>query len=161
MRVPSYTELALGIAIGGTALGALLPAFYKNLHASHLTEATQGLHDIGVGALTYAKGKDPSEAFPPPAPLTPTQVPRGTRVTDPPGTWDHLTWAALGFSVTTAHSFSFSFDSTNDPVKATFVARAHGDLDGDGDRSLFELRGECTTEGARVLPELIVEREVE
>lgn len=99
---------------------------------------------------------------PPPAPLTPAEVPRGDRVTDKPGAWDHLTWAALGFSMSHEHYFSFAFDSENQASLATFRARAHGDLDGDGERSTFELGGEMRAgQKARVLPGLYVDREVE
>ena len=41
------------------------------------------------------------------------------------------------FSFSTAHSYSFSFDSVNEPGHATFHAAAHGDLDGDGLVSTF------------------------
>ncbi|HEU4408469.1 MAG TPA: hypothetical protein VFS43_24620 [Polyangiaceae bacterium] len=160
-RSPTYLQLALGIALGGSLLAVVVPSFVRDLHASRLSEAVRGLHDIGEGAVAYARGKPPAEAFPPPAPLTPPEVPRGRRVKDPPGTWDHLTWAALGFSIDHEHYFSFAFESHNGPDRATFVARAHGDLDGDGERSTFELYGECTPEGSRVLPGLFVDREVE
>lgn len=157
----SALQLATGIALGGSLLAIFIPSFLRNLQASRLTEAVQGVNAIAVGALRYAEEKPPSEAFPPPAPLTPAEVPRGDRVVDPPGTWNHLTWAALGFSMPHAHYFCFAFDSSRGPTRSTFVARAHGDLDGDGERSTFELRGEASSEGAKVLPGLYVDREVE
>ena len=58
-------------------------------------------------------------------------------------------------------SFCFAFDSQRTPQRATFVARAHGDLDGDGERSTFEVHGEATPDGVRLLPGLYVDREVE
>lgn len=160
-RSPTYLEVAVSIAVGGSLLAVAIPSFVKNLNASRLSEAVQGVGAIATGAVSYAEGKAPLEAFPPSAPLTPAEVPRGDRVVDPPGTWDHMTWAALGFSIDHAHYFSFAFDSVSDPVRSTFVARAHGDLDGDGERSTFELQGECTVKGPRVLPGLYVDREVE
>ena len=154
--------LAAGIAIFGSVALVMVHGFVKNLHASRLSEAVGGLNDIGKGALSYAKGKAPAEAFPPPAPLTPAEVPRGRAVRDKPGTWDHLTWAALGFKIEHEHSFSFAFDSENHADRSTFKARAHGDLDGDGERSTFELSGETTASGtSRILPGLYVDREVE
>lgn len=161
MARTTYTELAVGIALGGALLAAAVPAFVRNLHASRLSEAVRGVGDIANGAVVYAEGKPAIEAFPPPAPLTPAAVPRGDRVVDKPGTWDHLTWAALGFSIQHTHYFSFAFDSDLHDARSTFVARAHGDLDGDGERSTFELSGEHTGRKARVLPGLYVDREVE
>ena len=155
-------ELAAILAIGGSVVAVAVPTFAKNLHASRLSEAVRGTGDIAKGAVVYAGKKGPPECFPPSAPLTPTQVPRGEWITDPPGTWDHMTWHALGFSIDHDHYFSFAFDSVHDPSRGTFVARAHGDLDGDGERSTFELRGTCTsTDSARIEPGLFVDREVE
>jgi hypothetical protein len=157
----SALQLALIIAFAGSILAIFIPSFLRNLHASRLTEAVRGVNTIAAGALVYAEGKPPGEAFPPSAPLTPAEVPRGVRVEDPPGTWDHLTWAALGFRIDHAHSFCFAFDSERGPARSTFTARAHGDLDGDGERSSFEIRGEATPGAARLLPGLFVDREVE
>jgi type II secretory pathway pseudopilin PulG len=157
----SALQLAVGIALVGSLLAIFIPSFLRNLHASRLTEAVRGVNAIATGAMIYAEGKLPAEAFPPSAPLTPAEVPRGERVEDPPGTWDHLTWAALGFRMDHAHSFCFAFDSNLGPARSTFVARAHGDLDGDGERSTFELHGEALPGGAHILPGLFVDREVE
>lgn len=157
----SALQLAVGIALAGSLLAIFIPSFLKNLHASRLTEAVQGVNAIATGALLHAEGKPPAEAFPPAAPLTPAEVPRGERVEDPPGTWDHLTWATLDFRMDHAHSFCFAFDSDRGPARSTFVARAHGDLDGDGERSTFEIHGEALPGGARILPGLFVDREVE
>jgi hypothetical protein len=154
-------EIAAGIALLGSIAAVAIPTFVRNLHASRLSEAVAGVNDIAKGAVVYAGKKPPIECFPPPAPLTPVEVPRGERITDPAGTWDHLTWHALGFSVNHAHYFSFAFDSSLDASRSGFVARAHGDLDGDGERSTFEVRGECDDRGSRVLPGLYVDREVE
>lgn len=161
MARATYAELAVGLALGGSLLAIAVPSFVRNLHASRLSEAVRGVADISAGAVAYSEGKGPLDAFPPPAPLTPAEVPRGDRVVDKPGTWDHLTWAALGFSIHHAHYFSFAFQSELGESRSTFTARAHGDLDGDGERSTFEMTGELTERKARVLPGLYVDHEVE
>lgn len=162
LRLPSLLELALLVVIGGSVLAVMVPAFFNSLHASRLSEAVQGVQAIGAGAVAYAERKPLPEAFPPAAPLTPAEVPRGRRVADAPGTWDHLTWAALGFSIPYEHYFSFSFESANSSDLASFLAQAHGDLDGDGERSTFEVRGQTTIDqGPRLLPGLFIDREVE
>jgi hypothetical protein len=161
-RAPTAMEIALGVAIGGSFLAIAVPTFAKNLHASRSSEAVRGTAEIARGAITYAGQKGPPECFPPSAPLTPAEIPRGDRVTDPPGAWDHMTWHALGFSIDYAHSYSFAFDSIQDPAIASFTARAQGDLDGDGEPSTFEVRGSCTpNERAHIEPGLFVDREVE
>jgi hypothetical protein len=155
-------ELAVVIAVGGSVLAAATPAFLRDLHASRVTEAVDGVATIAKNALAYSEAKELPASFPPPAPLTPSDVPRGKRVTDPPGTWDAPTWKALQFGFTSAHYFSFAFDVVSDPSRIGFRAHAHGDLNGDGLVSTFEVDGERRPgQNAVVLPGMYVDREVE
>lgn len=152
------------IGIGGSLLAVAVPAFVRGLSASKLAEAMDGLSAISTGAVSKAEGHRHDESFPPSVGLTPAEVPRGERVMDPPGTWDHLTWRALGFRIEKAHAFSFQFDSAI--VKGTDVARfsakAFGDLDGDGQLSTFEVQGERKPgESARIVPGMLIAREYE
>lgn len=158
----SPVEVALVIAIGGSALAAATPAFLRDLRASRSSEAIDGLAKISSRAAAYSEGRDLAASFPAPAPLTPAEVPRGKPTVDPPGTWDTPTWKALDFGFTSAHSFSFSFDVASDPSRIWFKAQAHGDLNGDGVTSTFLVEGERRPgQNAVVLPGLHVNREVE
>jgi hypothetical protein len=56
-----------------------------------------------------------------------------------------------------AHSYAFQFDRS----EGAFVAQAHGDLDGDGTTSTFEIRGKCDRDVASLVPGLYVESELE
>ena len=61
-----------------------------------------------------------------------------------------------------AHSYAFGFDSASSATDAQFVAKAHGDLDGDGAISTFEIRGKASaTDDARLEPGMYVEAELE
>jgi len=73
---------------------------------------------------------------------------------------DHPTWRALGFGFDYAHAFSFEFVSSSSPEGARFRATAHGDLDGDGVVSTFELKARATRR-TEILPGMYVDREVE
>jgi hypothetical protein len=159
----SALELSAAFAVGGSVLAVAVPAFFRNLSASKLTEPIDGLDRLVTSALVYAEGHPQEISFPPSAPLTPAQVPRGLRALDPPECWEHLTWRSLDFRFDEPHAFSFQFDSDLDASKTMrFVATAHGDLDGDGALSTFEVRGERVPGGpARVLPGMFVDREVE
>src|SRR5262245_50542102 len=164
MRSFSALELSAAFAIGGTLLAVAVPAFFKNLSASKLSEPIEGLDRLVTNAIAYANAHPQEISFPPSAPLTPAQVPRGVRVVDPPDAWRHLTWLSLNFKVDRPHAFSFKFDSELDPATGVmrFVATAHGDLDGDGTLSTFEVRGErAPGQPARVLPGMFIDREVE
>jgi len=158
-------EAAVVFAIVGSLLAVAVPAFVRELHASRFVEPVEGLQKIGAGALTFAENKPAAGAFPASAPLTPASIPRGTREVDPPGVWEHPTWKALGFRPTpegVPHAFSFGFDVTPGSPRSSFVAHAHADLDGDGVRSTFELRGHAQDgEPPALGPGMYVESEVE
>jgi len=146
----------------GVALASFLPTFIRDLHASRLTEAMDSVNAISKSAIAYSEGRDLAGSFPSPAPLTPAEVPRGVVVTDTPGTWDHPTWKALSFDMQVPHRFSYSFDVSVDPARISFSAQAHGDLNGDGLTSTFEVRGERRPgQSAVLLPGMLINREVE
>lgn len=174
MRSFSALELAAVFAVGGSLLAVAVPAFLRNLSASKLTEPIEGLDRMVVSAVAYAAQHPQEISFPPSSPLTPAEVPRGVRVVDPPEIWRHLTWRSLRFAycfdvegaapTCVPHAFSFKFESERDPATQVmrFTASAHGDLDGDGMVSTFEVRGErAPGKDARVLPGMFIDREVE
>jgi hypothetical protein len=161
MRSLTPLEAAVAVAALGSLLATALPAFVRNLHASRMVEPIDGLNRIATRATALAAGRAAHAAYPESVPLTPETVPRGERVTDPPGTWSHRTWLELGFEWTVPHSYSFVFDSKNAPGRAVFSARAHGDLDGDGNLSTFELSGESVDGAEPHVGSMEISREVE
>ncbi|MDX2053761.1 MAG: hypothetical protein SFV15_15270 [Polyangiaceae bacterium] len=173
MRSFSVLEWALGVSVGGSVLAVVLPTFLKNVHASRVNEPVESLNRIAQRATALAAGRSIESAYPESVPLTPAKVPRGEAVVDPPGTWDHPTWRRLNFGFSVPHSYSFSFESQSPQVSgdgaaaqaprdyATFVARAFGDLDGDGALSTFEISGESRQGQTPLIRPLVVHREVE
>lgn len=164
-RGVTVVEAAVAASIAGSLLAIAVPVVRRDVHGSRLVEATSGLERIGAGALAYAAGRPVASAFPASAPLTPASPPRGAPAADPPGAWDGPTWTALGFRAApegVPHVYAFAFDATLGPARSSFAARAHGDLDGDGRVSTFELRGVADeTAGPRLDPGMYVEAEVE
>ncbi len=149
---------AIGFAVLGSLVAVAIPAFIRDFHASRLAEPVSGLDRLAKATVAHAASHD--GALPGPAPLTPAQVPRGVLVIEAPGTWDHPTWKALAFEPlanNAPHAFSFAYDRVND----TFVAHAHGDLDGDGNTSTFEVRGRIEGGAVSVEPGMVVLSEVE
>jgi hypothetical protein len=161
VRTLSPIEFAVAFAIAGSVLAVAVPEFLHGLHASRLVEPIDGLKRVAASAVAYASREGVEPGFPADAPLTPAEVPRGVRVSDPEGTWTHPTWRALDFGFDYPHAFSFAFASTATPQGGAFRATAYGDLDGDGVRSTFEVQGERDADGARVIPGMYVESEVE
>ena len=161
MRALTPVETAVAVAIGGSLLAVMVPAFVRNVHASRLAEPLEGLTRIATRATALAAGRPAEMAYPATVELTPSSVPRGQRKVDPPGTWSHPTWRRLDFEFTVPHAFSFAFESHNKKGLATFRARAHGDLDGDGVLSTFELGGQSKDGGQPVVTPLEVVRAIE
>ena len=145
----------------GSVLASALPVFVRNLHASRLAEPIDGLGRIAARATMLAASRPAADAYPDTVNLTPSQVPRGQRVLDPPGTWDHPTWRSLDFAWAVPHSFSFAFESHSSQGLAVFRARAHGDLDGDGLHSTFEISGESRDGAQPVVYPMQMHREIE
>lgn len=137
------------------------PAFLKNLRASRMAEPMERLKYMAERATALAAGRPVESAYPDSAPLTPSVVPRGETLTDPPGTWDHPTWRLLGFHFEEPHAYSYAFESNNGPQRSSFRAIAHGDLDGDGNVSTFVVTGESARDGAPSIGAVAMHREVE
>jgi hypothetical protein len=121
----------------------------------------EGLARIASQATAMAAARPAAIAYPGNVGLTPEQVPRGEARLDPPGTWDQPTWRSLGFSWAVPHYYSFEFSSESDDTHGVFEARAHGDLDGDGVFSTFEIAGETQDGKEPIVYPLESYREVE
>ncbi len=137
-------ELAIGFALVGSLLAVAVPTFVREVHSSRFVEPVEGLERMGASAVAYGRAHPVAQAFPPSTALTPAAPPRGRCEADPPGTWDQPTWRALDFQPApegAPHCFAFSFDSTLSPARSAFRGDAHGDLDGDGIVSTFEITG--------------------
>jgi hypothetical protein len=160
-------EIAAAVALGASVLAVAIPTFARNLHSSRFVEPVSGLKRLGTAAVAYARTRPVAQAFPPSAPLTPPTAPRGRCEVDPPDLWEKPTWAALEFRPSAPdepHCFAFAFDSALSPSRSTFRAHAHGDLDGDGITSTFEVTGQVTDgdpRGPMLDPGMFVDSEVE
>ncbi len=161
VRSLSPLESVALLSVAGSVAAVFVPNFVRHLHASRLAEPLDGLRHIGAEATAFALQRPAEDAYPPPVGLTPKQVPPGESVEDPPGVWEHPTWRALGFAQPRPHYFSFAFDSERGASGSRFSARAHGDLDGDGQYSTFKLNGEYRVGESPVTYPLEMDREVE
>jgi hypothetical protein len=141
MRTLTPVELAALTSVVGSVLAVMVPSFVRNVHASYVSEATSGVSELAARAAARYEAAQATNALPESAPLTPSSVPRGARVKDPPGTWEHPTWKALEFGFATPHAYSFAFNLEVTPELAKFGAVAHGDLDGDAVLSTIALEG--------------------
>jgi hypothetical protein len=161
VRPLSLLEAAASVAVVGSVLAVGVPAFLRNLHASRLVEPMDGLAQIARSAAALAASQPDHPTYPESAALTPSAVPAGVAVKDPPGTWDSPTWRSLQFGFTTAHRYAFEFESEVRNRSARYQATAHGDLDGDGQLSDFSIQGEVREGKAPLTFPLKMHREIE
>jgi hypothetical protein len=161
LRTLTLLEKVAVVSVGSSVLAVFVPAFARNLHASHFVEPIDGLQDIAGRAQLIAASRPVAEAYPDSVGLTPETVPAGEPSLDPTGTWDHPTWRQLGYAPDGPHSYSFEFVSRNSAKGSTFTATAHGDLDGDGIFSTFSITGHASPEGELEIDPIFMEREVE
>jgi type II secretory pathway pseudopilin PulG len=161
MRSVSTLQLALLVALLGSLAAAFVPTFLSNIHASRFAEPLDGLSHLASQATMYAAGLPSTQAYPESVERTPALVPPGQSTVDAPGTWTHPTWRLLNFSQEGPHYYSFEFESHASETGAHYVARAFGDLDGDGELSHFEVYGETKPGGEPKTFSLRIDREVE
>ncbi|MCA9610926.1 MAG: hypothetical protein H6719_02175 [Sandaracinaceae bacterium] len=152
----SLVEAALIVCLVGIVLAVFIPTFVRELRTSKTSEAVDNLALLSRQTAAYFVTPQPREdgpamlrCLPPtagPTPRLPTEEPEEVdfQAEDTPG---HETWAALGFHPTDGVRYAYTFEPTasrcglRSPEGSYLVTlRAEGDLDGDGERSLFELR---------------------
>ncbi|HET9958537.1 MAG TPA: hypothetical protein VFQ61_28780 [Polyangiaceae bacterium] len=161
MRALTPLEAAFGIALAGSVLAVVIPSFVRNLHASYVSEATTGVAELAARTAARLEAAQTTSSLPESAPLTPSNVPRGVRVRDPEGTWEHPTWRALEFKFSVPHAYSFAFDAESAPDVAKFKVTAHGDLDGDAVLSTIAIDGTFKPGAAPSLSAMDVQHEIE
>ena len=148
-------EGALAFGAAATLAAIIVPSCLRSVRTSRTAEATENLERIANAALVYLN--DPTKAPLSTAPMTPPIVPRGSPTTDPPGTWEHPSWHALGFNLEESHWYSYRVDVEDRQVRVV----AQGDLDGDGLLSMYERK--IVREGSKwvLTPALVVTSDLE
>lgn len=149
-------QSALVVSLVGCALAGFLPSFVRALRVSKVSEAAEHLALMHESAAAYFAAEHETEqgpqrhCLPPPAgpmPAAPTVEP-----TSPDWASDPV-WAALGFAPERHVRFSYTYEPVahgcglrHSPGTYLVTFRAQGDLDGDGERSMFERRAAVNAE---------------
>jgi len=144
-------ELMIVVAILGILASAAIPTMLRFVRRAKTSEAVDKLAYLYSMSTTYVTGErfargigaaSVAPQFPASQSLTPSMVPSGVKVSDPPGLWDASpTWLALNFAIADPHYYSYEYVSMGTGANALFTARAQGDLDGDTNVSTFERAG--------------------
>jgi len=169
----SLIEAALVLCLIGTLLAVFVPTFARRVRANKISEASELLREMSDRAAAYyATSWDASRShcLPPkagPTPALPSIDPIEVDFFADEQT-GHATWEALGFQPDRPIRYSYSYTPSHEgcdliggkePGTVTF--RAEGDLDGDGVRSIFELRSALDATGLHQADALHVYQRVE
>lgn len=160
-------QVALIVFVAGTVLAAFLPTFVRELRLSKVSEASENLARMHASAAAYFAMEHTTErgtsthCLPPPAgptPAAPSVEPIEVDWGDA-STLDGETWSALGFAPARPVRFSYVFEPSADGCglrspEGTYLVtfRANGDLDGDGERSVFERRAAADPRSGELVP---------
>ncbi len=158
-------QVATGISVAGMVLAAFVPRFLREVRLSKVSEASEQLGRMHRAAAAYFAANHGTEAVPierclPPAagptPAEPSADPVEVPFADP-STPDANLWRSLGYVPDRPIRYRYAFDPVASGCdlrspEGTFLVtfRAEGDLDGDGERSLFERRARGTEDGTLV-----------
>ncbi|MGE0789720.1 MAG: hypothetical protein AB7S26_28870 [Sandaracinaceae bacterium] len=152
----TLVEAAVVVCVVGIVLAVFIPTFVRELRTSKTSEAVEHLSILSDRAAAYFATEFPQEegptlrrCLPPtagPTPRAPTVDPAPVRF-DAEETPGHATWQALGFSPRYDVRYAYTFEPTSSGCglrspegSYLLTLRAEGDLDDDGERSLFERR---------------------
>lgn len=173
----TLVELAALVCLVGIVLAVFIPTFVRELRTSKTSEATDNLRILHQRAAAYfverhrpEEGEGPTQTrcLPPtagPAPRVPTEDAHEVdfQSDDTPG---HVTWRALGFAPDLPVRYSYTFEPTapgcglRSPENTYLLTiRAEGDLDDDGERSIFERRARATDDGELVPSDVLYIRD--
>ena len=149
-------EAALIVSIVGVILAVFIPTFARELRTSKTSEAVENLRSLSQNAASYFTTPWPREDGPAqlrclpgtagPTPRTPTVDPEAVEFqhVETPG---HETWRALDFEPRDEVRYAYTFEPTatgcglrSPEGSYLLTVRAEGDLDADGERSMFEQR---------------------
>lgn len=159
----TLVEAAAIVCLAGILLAVFIPTFVRELRTSKTSEAVEQLEVLATRAAAYyATPFEPEEGpalhrcLPPtagPTPRMPTAepAPQSFSAEETPG---HETWAALEFQPEIELRYAYTFEPTasgcglRSPEGSYLLTlRAEGDLDDDGERSLFERRMAANDQG--------------
>jgi type II secretory pathway pseudopilin PulG len=137
------------VVILGVLAAIAIPVFIRYVRSSKTSEAKQNMAYLfrESGVYFAASGDMPKQGvdgelltpcFPVSDGPNPAVPPAGMKTLS---TWDSETWKALKFAIPDRHYYSYTYASEGVYKTAQLTARAEGDLDGDGKKSLFERAG--------------------
>jgi type II secretory pathway pseudopilin PulG len=140
----------------GTMAAIAIPSFVRYVHRAHAAEAQAQVSMLARAVATSYEDEhfapDGTVTHELPASLPPTPPGPGCEEEPWPAGADPG-WQALGFRI--ERPTRYRYELLVAPDRRSFVARATGDLDCDGLRARFEIRGTVENDAVRLDPMLL------
>jgi prepilin-type N-terminal cleavage/methylation domain-containing protein len=169
-HVKAFTliEMMITIAILGILASVAGPALSKYVSRAKTSEAVVNLKSLFDGSVTYYyKSQDMQSRngaiIPPqfpgagavfgsaPTPNSCCGGDFGDKCSPSQNIWSASPWQDLGFGISQAHHYWYTYSSTGTGLNAAFTARAEGDLNCNLSPSLFERVGGIDPKSGAVL----------
>lgn len=163
----TMVQAAFVVCVVGCVLAAFVPAFLRELRLSKISEASEHLALMHQRTAAYyaaertIEGSTLRHCLPRsagPTPAAPSVEPVEVDWSESESL-DGQTWTALGFAPGRAVRYAYVFEAVThgcdlrSPERTYLVTfRAEGDLDGDGERSIFERRAAADPETGELTP---------
>jgi prepilin-type N-terminal cleavage/methylation domain-containing protein len=169
-------ELMIVVTIIGILAVVAGPELMKYQIRAKTSEAIQNVSKIADGARAYYLSEMTSrdgaliqKQFPTAIGPTPQNYactnnsPKKHNPSDysTPDTFGNESWQSLQFGVSKPFLFSYTFQAQGQGQQAIFASQARGDLDCDGNNSLFEQSGKVDDNNQVTINQLYRERELE
>jgi prepilin-type N-terminal cleavage/methylation domain-containing protein len=139
MAAFTLVELMIVVVILGILAAVAIPAFTRYVKRSKTAEAQTNISKIYQAQIVYHNAflDRGVAAFVNAAALHPG-TPGSAKFPANVAVWNsHTNWAALGFSLDSAHYYAYQSPATGGGIGNQFRVMAVGDLDGDGTQSTF------------------------
>jgi len=127
----AIAAIPVSIAFAGILAATSIPSFVNYTRKAKTAEATLNVSRCMDSAMAYHSQHG---AFPPSSDWTPAGVPGAQKMAPNQAIWSASPWTELGFSMLEPHYYQYQFVNEGHVV----YCRARGDLDGDGETSLFQ-----------------------
>lgn len=112
----SMLEVMAVMVILGALAAVAIPSLVRSIRRSRVSEAVMNVERMWIGAVAYYNSERGTETggiighqFPSSSPATPEAMPSAHYYEPTDGNWQHETWHAINFAMSSPHLFQYLF----------------------------------------------------